>query len=715
MATGLPAGQKLEVEFTAGVWTDLSADVDFAQGIPITRGRISATSLPTTGSMVFQLTNAADCQTGAGSYTPLRQVLADGTTAHPYYPNVVPRKQVRYSNTLAGVRFRGFVNGWAPSFENGVRPVVIVQAYDRLKYLAGVELKSPIVQETSTDPRLAQWGLTEPAGSTSSIDLSGNKQAPLTIVQSGTGGPLVFGDSGPGPETGVKFAPVSVSNGQYLTAGCPTQTLNALEAWVQIPSAPASTVYFLSIDGGSDPLGAALTTVSLGVNSSGQVVAQVGGVTLTGTSINDLGWHHVMFTRTHPSTVDVYGLYLDGVLATSVSGGSFTNFSSQTVNVGQTALSVRASALFTGNIGYPALYTTVPAFARIGAHYQAGRGYTGETTGVRIPRHLGAAGMTSSDWTVDTGKAIVGTYPQKGKSVLQACQDMQISEGGGAAFYVTPDGNVRFADRAYRKPAAPVLTLDAQLDLINGPYLPGYDDENLVNACTATRSAQSGTLTTQTYSTSATLVTTGDVTTYAITDADALNLAQSIVAGQATPGFRLPQVAVDLMTAANSLYAALANVQIGSRIRVTNLPAGFVPSTQMDFIVEGWTETPALDSYIVVFDTSPADNPARAIWDDTSYGRWGCSGQTLNGTVTNSATTIVLATTAGLPTFTTVGARYPLKIQIGQEVLTLTAAPGGAVSPQTFTGVTRGVDGTTAAAQTAGAAINLWPTATYTL
>jgi hypothetical protein len=103
------------------------------------------------------------------------------------------------------------------------------------------------------------------------------------------------------------------------------------------------------------------------------------------------------------------------------------------------------------------------------------------------------------------------------------------------------------------------------------------------------------------------------------------------------------------------------------------------------------------------------------VLDDTSYGRLQCSGQTLNTTITNSGTTVVIATAAGQPTFTTVSARYPLKITIGQERITLNSAPGGASSPQTFTGVTRGVDGTPAAAQTAGAVVNLAPAATLAL
>jgi len=52
-----------------------------------------------------------------------------------------------------------------------------------------------------------------------------------------------------------------------------------------------------------------------------------------------------------------------------------------------------------------------------------------------------------------------------------------------------------------------------------------------------------------------------------------------------------------------------------------------------------------------------------------------------------------------------------LNIKIGEEVIRLNTAPGGSTSPQTFTGVSRGQQGTTAAPQASGATVNLWPAA----
>jgi hypothetical protein len=255
-------------------------------------------------------------------------------------------------------------------------------------------------------------------------------------------------------------------------------------------------------------------------------------------------------------------------------------------------------------------------------------------------------------------------------------------------------------------------------DLDGSVYTPSLDDLALINTATGSRAAESGTLSTQIVTDAASVVAYGPatvgLTSYSTDDADVLHLAQSVVAGNRTPGFRLPQLQADLATSENNLYAAVAAVEIGSRVRVTSLPVGQAPATQTDVLVEGMSESLNVDSYLVRYDTSPADNPPLGVWDDPTYGRWQAAGQTLTATVTAGASSIQVTTSAGNALFTTVSGRYPLTIQVDAEQITLTAAPGGS-SPQTFTSITRGVNGTSAAGHTAGAVVNLAPAVTYTL
>jgi len=216
---------------------------------------------------------------------------------------------------------------------------------------------------------------------------------------------------------------------------------------------------------------------------------------------------------------------------------------------------------------------------------------------------------------------------------------MATTEGGGAALFV--DAPARsFVDRRFRKPGAAVMTIDAVQDLDGSVYNPAFDDSTLINAESVDRAAESGTLSTQTYSDPTSQGTYGvladQATTYTSTDQDAVALAQFNVRSQSTPAFRLPQVAVNLMAAENNLYAQLGVVLIGSRIRVANLPRKLHRQRNLIFMLKGWSETPSTDGYRVVFDASPADNPPKMILDDAAYGRLQCDGQTLNAALTTA-------------------------------------------------------------------------------
>jgi hypothetical protein len=708
MAAGRPAGEKVEVEYTAGVWTDVSGD-SMDDPFTIQRGRTSEFSQPSTGQLSgLRLKNTN------GQYTPLSQILVDGT-ANANYPNIAPRKRIRYSNTPAGVRGVGYIKGWPPFVDSDGTKWVAITATDRLDQLSRITLKSPIAQECANGAPTYLWPCTDAVGSTQAIENTG--KVPLKIEQVGTGGTVTFGDPGPGvgDGTGVTLAPSSASAGKSFTAIInPVLVADwSVVMWVKT-STVSRALFSIFLTPGT----------LLALDATGKLTHS--SLTSSASITDGTSWHLVVLTFS-VAGVGTTTLYVDGVSQGTVTWGGFGPQLGK-IRIGQSAIdepgTPEASSLFAGSLGYVGAFASTLTAAHVTSMWQATNGYYGDDTGARISRFLAAGGLTSSDWTLDTGKAIVNTYPQAGRDIVSACQDMATTEGGGAVFYVGTDGKALFRNRVFRKPGAPVMTIDAEADLDASVYAPSFDELTLFNQSTGNRAAQSGTLSSQTYTdpvssaappTGYGLTTDGSgVTSYATTDTDVLALAQARVAANAYPGFRLPQVAVDLVTAQNNLYASLANVEIGSRIRVTNLPVAMAPSTQIDLIVEGWTETIGPDTYKVVFDTSPADNPARGIWDDTSYGRWQCSGQTLNANISNSATTLAVATTAGLPLFTTVSARYPLKIQIGQEIITLNNAPG-ATSPQTFTGCTRGVNGTSAAAQTAGATVNLWPAATWTL
>jgi hypothetical protein len=717
-AQGPPAGPAWAIEFVAGVWTDVTADV---QGDPVTikYGRTSEFSAPVVASLTgLKLKNTL------GTYTPLCQVLVDGTP-NPYWPNIQPRRRIRYSNTPAGTRFTGFIQGWPPYVDENGLAWVVISATDRDDQLSRIDLLTPILQEQANSVPALSWACGDLAGAAAAVE--GAAGPGLAVVPGGAA--VVFGGTGPdaagGDGTSVAFAPGSSSSGQYLQAKLAAPLAAGaftFEVWVNAGSVlpawatGAGTEIILGFDDGLGNI-AGIVYLLGGVPSYEDVLHAFNAVT----SIADGAWHHLAVSRS--TSGGAVSLYVDGVLAGSTASSPAVTAIS-VVTVGESANpNTFAPERFQGSVAHVGVYTSFMGISTAAAHAAATNGYTGDTTDTRIARWLTAGGLTAANWNLDTGHAVVGTYPQAGQDVVSACQAMAVTEGGGSVVYVTPDGKERFVNRWGRKAAAPVMTLDAEADLDGTGYAPSFDELTLVNSSTVTRSNAAGTLSVQTKTDPVSSapppvgygLATDTATSYASTDLDALCLAQSRVAANAYPGFRLPQITVDMLTAEHSLYAALANIQIGSRIRVTNLPPAKSPTTQVDVIVEGWTETVGTEQYQVVFDTSPADNPAGGIYDDTVYGRYGCSGQTLNASITNSATTLAIATTAGLPTFTVAAGQYPMNILVGQEVITLTSVPGGSSSPQTFTGVTRGVAGTPAAAQASGAVIALYPAPTYCL
>jgi len=714
---GAPPGMRWEIEFTPSTWTDVAADVEFAFAQPQTHyGRTSPFSQPGPASMAVSLRNPL------GRYTPLRQVLTDGTTPHPFWPNVVPRKRIRFSYTVAGVqtyRYFGYLKGFPPSLYSGVLPVVPLTATDWMDQLSRVKMKSPLRQEVLADSPDLLWPLTEDSGSTQA------QTAPIVLPAAalgaaGAGPALTFGDAGPGvgDGTGVKFSPAAASSGQYLAARLPA-SLNLA----------AYTIECFVNAGTSVPAWEATISehiLGLTIGGTGMFgnfyIGQVGGVdgfpyfgddtnALAGpASIVDGGWHHLAATRT--TAGGNVTVYVDGVSAGTFTG-SVTASAADTLTVGDATTVTYAPGRFQGNVGYVAVYDTALSAARIAAHAAPRNGFAGDTTDARVSRFLGFGGVTTG-LVLDAGQTTVGTYPQLGKDVVSACQDMATTEGG--VFWVRPAGGIRFANRRYRDTTTPVLTLDASIPALLDPDVwdPAYDETTLVNTSTVSRSAESGTLSTQTYTDTVSLAAFGesdaDVTTYTQFDQDALNLAQAQVAGNAYPAFRLNQLAVNFHAATSSLYAQLAAVEIGSRIRIINIPAAAAPMSTLDLFVEGWTETPTPTTYRVVFDTSPVVAERMKIGDAT-YGKLGCNGQTLNTALpaTSAPVSVVIATSGTNPTFTLVAGEYPTSIKIGEEVITLPSAPGGSTSPQTFTGCLRGQQGTFPAFQAAGSVVTLWP------
>lgn len=705
----------VQIEFTPGVWTDVSTDVDLTAGISIQYGRTSEFTDPQTATCSLQLFNHT------GAYTPKTQVLSDGVTAHPYYPNVLPRRRVSVTDSAGGNHFFGYIKSWVGSIENGKRVFTTISATDRQDQEGRIIAQSAHINSMLADSPAFMCPMTDPAYAVVPQDAVSNTAAQWAQVGTGT---YAFGST-------ANDLPISEGQTHLIT----NNSTFAITLPVPIYSTPANGASGASWNG-CDKTAGNTVDASCGVAAwTSGVITQIkiidakdGGNTGTFYYFDSSGPHTVTIPSTpndglmHHYAWTVQDLaggvqakcFVDGIQVAVISGiahGSCKLNSASYVLLGpSTFVAANQTA------GPVAVYDFA-VNGRFPTHAELGNGATLDTA-TRAIEYYYWAGVQPTDIAVasrvNPGAASVTSHAVNGKTITQLLSEMAHTEGGGSVAYHLPGGLGVFSNRSDRKPGAPVLTLDADKDLITDPFAPSIDDLTLITASTITR--ESGR--TQTYVDAVAAgvygVTADSDTTYSTSDADALHLAQYRVRSQA-PALRLPQVAFDLLTAQSGVAAAWQSAQvIGARVRVANLPAGIKAGTQVDVLVEGWTENITNASWVVQLDASAADSPTRFVWDDTTYGRWGAQGMTLTSAITASSTSISVTTAANLPTFSRLTASYPLKIRIGEEELTVTARPAGSTSPQTLT-VTRGTSGTTAAPQAAGVAVTLSPASCWTL
>ena len=706
----LPSGSQVFIEWVSGTWTDVTADVDYQVGVTVQQAR--AVNTPQPSQLTLTLRDPL------GKYVPGVQVLADGTTS-PNYPNVVPRKRIQYVRN-GGVRFLGTINSFAPVRVNGVLSAVQVSATDVTDRMSRQKLSASVIQEVTADGPVGFWPMTDSSGSGSATAAGSSSvtmpDLAVTATSYGTGTASFGATSVYGIEsTGMQISPDSGGAAPYLVGEPTGVTLGAftVELWAKCTSATlaSSGVLIYLLNRWADAT--APTAIMEISNTTGQAFfGSSAGNTTVGPDLRDNTFHHFVLT------VDGTGnqrQYIDGAAVGSVVFGPTVSFPLGTIWVG----GLGGLLAFNGTIGPVAIYNIALSPTRIATHYQAGQAFVGETVDQRISRLLGYAGLSSggtAGFSLDVSQQVLNGYPQSGKDIMTAIGEAVASEGGGAVFY-SLDGQLTFRNRDYRTlQTTPILTVDADADLDRGTWAPLIDSSTLVNQATVSRQGAAGQIDDYTAS------NTSSINTYGLFAASAqtwgrkaafdenpgARLAEQIVADNSTPALRLPQIGVDLLTASHNLYTSAQSVQIGSRIRVTNLPQP-TAATQQDFTAEGWFEVEALGQCMIVFDVSAADNPARGVYDTSRYA---ADSLTLAANALATDLTLSVTVPAGKPGFTLTSGSWPFDIRIGAEVLTVTAVSG--TSTQTLT-VTRATQGTKAAAHAAGSYLTLAPTPTYTL
>lgn len=183
---------------------------------------------------------------------------------------------------------------------------------------------------------------------------------------------------------------------------------------------------------------------------------------------------------------------------------------------------------------------------------------------------------------------------------------------------------------------------------------------------------------------------------------------------------RFPVLNLDLSTssfaASASLTASALDLDQGDLMTVSGPPTWMAPDLIRQ-IAQGFTETFDLYSYDMAVNCTPA-----SVWDVGTYNetgntaaRYSSSGSTLSAAATSTATSLSVATSSGPLWVTTAAnpAEFPFDIVIAGERITVGACTGTS-SPQTFSSLTRSVNGVVKA-QPSGAVVELFKPAYFAL
>ncbi|WP_030387074.1 hypothetical protein [Streptomyces sp. NRRL S-241] len=321
-------------------------------------------------------------------------------------------------------------------------------------------------------------------------------------------------------------------------------------------------------------------------------------------------------------------------------------------------------------------------------------GWNGETADSRHTRLCKEEGIPSSAASLGLPATAMG--PQRPDTLLALLHEGALADGG-----ILLEERERLAlhfrpRHAYFNQAV-ALTLDyATGGHIAPPLEPVDDDQRVRNDRTVTRRNGSSARAVDETSALSTQAPPLGVGTY--DDEITLNLHNDSqppdAAGWALhmgtwDEARYPTVHINL-AAAPSLVPAVLALEIGDRIQIINPPT-WLPPGPIDLIVEGYTETIGHPiDWDIVLNCSPAGMWSVGVLDDTTLGRADTAGAQLASGITTTATSLSIATTSG-QLWSTSGSEVPFNVEIGGEVITITAV-SGASSPQTAT-ATRSVNG----------------------
>jgi len=570
----------LEIEFDAGVWTDVTAD---AVTIQTKRGRNRESGAFETGQMTFVLRN------DTRKYDP------DHTTG-PYYGKLRPNRRARFRATygiLTYPVFQGYIDRISQNYGGPNDATATFAASDMFKLLNRVELPVSIyAAEVAADTPAYWWRLDEPQASTVVMDaVTGRTLSPFGTPTLGNAG-LVTRDPGSAltmADTTSGFA----GTGAFIAAGTTDVTLEAI---VKTTATVDSSAVSVSETGAGQRFELFVSAAGKASFKWGKTVGsntQAG--TIDGTStVNDGNPHHI--AGVFNATAGTIALYVDGALqagpslVASIVGGGIQELVIGNAATGWVLPAAHTQGLV-GTVDEVALYAGQLSAARILAHATArATPWNGDTTGTRINRIADAAGLPTADRAIDTGSTTLQATSLGGTALAYA-QKVEETELG--RLFVSNAGKLTFVSRAngmsgtYLTSSATLVDADSGAGIGYRSVEADMDEATIVTRATVSR--ENGVAVSYSDAAAQAEFKIIDETHDGLlhdNDAYSLYYAEWLVNTQKTPVTRVGTVELELAGDPTNAYPYILPLEIGRRVTLKRKPQNTGSVVTQDMRIE---------------------------------------------------------------------------------------------------------------------------------
>ena len=595
----------LEINLT-GTWLDITP---YMSGpLQIVQGRPDEWKQITPGVMTVTLKNAD------------ARFMPELSTS-PYFPNLVPEKQIRWWVRMSGnwyVRFWGYIKAIEPSFPGNStnQAVVRISAVDNLGVAAGKKLFCSWLYTTryNSNAVSAHWdgfvtnGADGAAAATldNVTDASGSKAVATIVPAAGNVGELSFGEAeGLSIEGSIGFHPASNRNGGVVhITGITAGNARGVSFWVKFPgtnqtSAGSAQRDIISFYNGATRIGLLRLTLN-GTNDdvgwfSGTNVFAAPTVAFT---VSDNRWHMVG-VRTKTATPTTTDVYWDGSLV-----GNFAMDMRNCTEIWLGGIGTVLAQMDMAGVTISGSENGIPTTLTQGLSAGLQPDISARINGLQaiLPVTLGT--ITGGDYTAPN---LTGNW--HGRTALDVMQE-QMRTIGGFWWARSFDSRLTAVDLATTYPPTPLITVDAEGHML-GTLEMREAVESVPTRVTVEYPAGAVTVIDSALETAANgQVRPRTVTTITDTRANAEALATTLL-GNASTKLRISSFTLDLETATSDTVAAmfatvgdLPGLYPTQKIRITLPSSHFNPST-LDAFVEGWTEVyDGATSCRIIFDLS---------------------------------------------------------------------------------------------------------------